>query len=160
MNIETKTLIPNKEWILKEKNQKIGSILKNKKGFNFLKKGEKIFLKNKQEVKNFFGIELPESFIKEQNFSSNIYIIYDYPCSSKPFESLYNLKKKLPLFSKSSKSKSKYCAGYYLIKFRKGWVKSFCPKLITLERYQYHGPYKTEHQMKLVLSTLNKHESN
>ena len=49
---------------------------------------------------------------------------------------MYDVKRKLPLFTKSKKSKSLYCAGYYIIQFEKGWVKSFCPKLITIERYE------------------------
>jgi hypothetical protein len=69
---------------------------------------------------------------------------------------VYNVRKKLPLFAKSDKSKSQYCAGYYVIKFRKGWVKSLCPKLITLERNNYYGPFKTENEMKIVLNTVNK----
>ena len=48
---------------------------------------------------------------------------------------MYNVQKKLPLLQKSKKSKSLYCAGYYyIIKFDKGWVRSFCPKLVTLEK--------------------------
>jgi hypothetical protein len=45
-----------------------------------------------------------------------------------------------------------YCAGYYIIKFEKGWVKSFCPKVITIERNEHKGPFKTEIEMKMVLS--------
>ena len=69
---------------------------------------------------------------------------------------MYSVRQKLPLYAKSAKSKSQYCAGYYVIKFRKGWVKSYCPKLITLERYPYHGPFKTETEMKSVLNNVNK----
>ena len=60
------------------------------------------------------------------------------------------------LAEKSSDSKSLYCAGYYCIKFEKGWVKSFCPKKITLERYPYKGPFKTEIEMKQVLANVSK----
>ena len=84
------------------------------------------------------------------------FFIYDYPCTSKPYVPVYNVKKKLPLYANSAKSKSQYCAGYYIIKFRKGWVKSFCPKLITLERYPYHGPFKTESEMRDQLNITNK----
>ena len=94
--------------------------------------------------------------MKRKEKEENTYSIYDFPCSSKPYEPVYNLKKKLPLFAKSSKSKSQYCAGYYVIKFRKGWVKSFCPKLITLERYPFHGPFKTEIEMRNTLNIVNK----
>lgn len=161
MKINSKILIPNKEWIIKTDDSKLGSISKVKKGFNFLKKGQKIFIKSIDEIQNFFGIEINESILKTSNISYNLNqnTIYDFPCSSKPYEPIFNIKKKLPLFTKSSKSKSKYCAGYYVIKFRKGWVKSFCPKLITLERYPYCGPYKTEQEMKSILYTLNKNET-
>jgi len=59
------------------------------------------------------------------------------------------------LFTKSPKSKSLYCAGYFIIRFEKGWVKSFCPKLITLERYEYKGPFKTNLEMRTELSKAN-----
>ena len=73
---------------------------------------------------------------------------------------MWDLKKKLPLFTKSEKSKSVYCAGYYIIKFNKGWVKSFCPKLITIERYDYKGPFKTEIEMRQQLSIENAKSTN
>ena len=65
-------------------------------------------------------------------------------------------KKKLPLFTKSKKSKSLYCAGYYIIKFEKGWVRSFCPKMLTLDRYPFKGPFRTQLEMKQELANANK----
>lgn len=160
MNIISKTLIPNKEWIVKNDQLKIGSIAKNKKGVSFFRKGQKYPFNNIKEIQEKFGIVLEDAeFLYKNKTESSPYFIYDFLCSSKPYDPVYNLKKKLPLFAKSSKSKSRYCAGYYVIKFRKGWVKSFCPKLITLERYQYFGPFKTEQEMKTTLNTMNKHET-
>jgi len=49
-----------------------------------------------------------------------------------------------------------YCAGYFCIHFDKGWVKSFCPKLVTLETYEYKGPFKTEIEMRQELSRANR----
>jgi hypothetical protein len=69
---------------------------------------------------------------------------------------MYDVKRKLPLFTKSEKSKSLYAAGYYVIQFEKGWVKSFCPKLITVERYVTKGPFKTELEMRQELSRANR----
>lgn len=159
MNAISKILIPEKEWLLKEGKEKLGSITKDKKGFTLLKKGQKYKLNNAEDLIIKFGIDLNKETVKKIKDSTNektVYSIYDFPCSSKPFDPIYNLKKKLPLFAKSDKSKSQYCAGYYVIKFRKGWVKSFCPKLITLERYPFNGPFKTEQEMKTVLNTVNK----
>ena len=77
--------------------------------------------------------------------------VHGYPTSVIPFNTMYDVKRKLPLFTKSNKSKSAYCAGYYIIQFDKGWVKSFCPKLITIERYNFKGPFKTEIEMRQEL---------
>lgn len=160
--IATKILIPNKEWIITDDQKKIGSISKNKKGFTFLKNGYRVFLKDTAEIKTQLGVALFEEGLKKHRTIEQkevpSYTIYEYPCSSKPFNPLFNVQKKLPLYSKSLKSKSKYCAGHYLIKFRKGWVKGFCPKLITVERYPYHGPFKTELEAKTLLNKINKNE--
>jgi len=158
MNTTAKVLIPNKSWILESSGTKLGTLNKEKRGYVFFKKGEKIELDDINEVRERFGEELfKESINNIKNLKPiDPKVIYDFPCSSRPFNPVYNVRKKLPIYAKSSKSKSLYCAGYYVIKFRKGWVKSFCPKLITLERYPYHGPFKTEHEMKTILNALNK----
>jgi len=160
MNSTAKTLIPNKEWLIKDNDKKIGSIAKNKKGYTFLHKGKHLDFKNLADIKSQFGIAIFEEGIKKSKkeiVNVNAHnSIYDFPCSSIPHNPVYSIKKKLPLYAKSEKSKSLYCAGYYVIQFRKGWVKSFCPKLITLERYPYYGPFKTESEMKSMISSINK----
>jgi hypothetical protein len=155
-----KILIPNKEWLITDNHKKVGSISKEKKGYSFLRRGQSVAFKSLAEIKEKLGIALFEESVKKirPQQVENL-VIYDFPCSNKPYEPMYDVKKKLPLFAKSSKSKSQYCAGYYIIKFRKGWVKSFCPKLITLERYPYYGPFKTENDMKSQLNKINKHEA-
>jgi len=159
MNSTAKVLVPNKEWLVRDGNRKIGSISKQKKGYAFLKNGDQINFKSLAEVNAQFGIAIFEENIKKiksDSADNKNYAIYDFPCSSKPHNPVYNVKKKLPLFVKSNKSKSQYCAGHYIIKFRKGWVKSFCPKLITLERYPFFGPVKTETELKTLLNNVSR----
>ena len=158
MNSTAKVLVPEKEWLVKNNKNKIGSIAKSKKGYLFLHKGKSLKFQNLAEIQEQLGIALFEDSIKKikSEPDNKNYSIYDFPCSSKPYEPVYSVKEKLPLYAKSAKSKSQYCAGYYVIQFRKGWVKSFCPKLITLQRYPYHGPYKTEAEMKAMLTLVNK----
>lgn len=158
MNSTAKILVPNKEWLIKANDRKIGTVSKAKKGYVFLRNGKAIPFKDLAEINSQFGVALFEESIKKHKLETapKSYSIYDYPCSSKPFDPVYNIKQKLPLYSKSSKSKSLFCAGYYVIKFHKGWRKAFCPKLITLERYPFKGPFKTEDEMKSQLSRVNK----
>ncbi len=82
--------------------------------------------------------------------------IYHLATSTVPYNAMYDLKKKRALFTKSKKSKSLYCAGYFIIHFDKGWVKSFCPKEVTLEKYEHKGPFKTELEMRQELSRANR----
>jgi hypothetical protein len=161
MNSTAKILVPNKEWLIKTNNIKIGSISKSKKGYVFLKQGKAVSFKNLSEINAQFGVALFEESIKKHKAESTTktYLIYDFPCGSRPYDPVYNIKQKLPLYAKSSKSKSLFCAGYYVIKFHKGWRKAFCPKLITLERYPYKGPFKTEDEMKSQLTKVNKNET-
>jgi hypothetical protein len=156
MNSTAKVLVPNQEWLVTDNNKKIGAISKNKKGYVFYHKGKTVDFKNINDIKTQLGIALFEEGIKKikNDSTDKNYNIYDYPCSSKPYEPVYSVKEKLPLYAKSSKSKSRYCAGHYIIKFRKGWVKSYCPKLITLQRYPYHGPFKTEIEIKSLLNSI------
>ena len=159
MNSTAKVLVPNKEWLIQDGGIKVGGVSKEKKGYTFYKNGNRVPFKTLTDINTAFGIALSEESVKklkDEAAENKNYAIYDFPCRSKPYDPVYDVKKKLPIFAKSDKSKSRYCAGYYVIRFRKGWAKSFCPKLITLNRYPYQGPFKTETEMKTVLNTLNK----
>ena len=126
-----------------------------------MRQGKKVDIADLAVFQTLFGITIKEEDLKKEKAgtkktTSGDHSIYEFPCSSKPFNPVYDVRQKLPIYSKSDKSKSQYCAGYYVIKFRKGWVKSFCPKLITLERYENRGPFKTELEMRTVLSSMSK----
>jgi hypothetical protein len=72
------------------------------------------------------------------------YEVYGFSCDHKPYNSLLNVAKKLPVYSKTSKSKSFYCAGHYLVKVSNIYTYAYCPKLITLSRYDFVGPFYTK----------------
>ena len=62
----------------------------------------------------------------------------------------------LPVYAKVAGKGIYYAAGYYCIHFEKGWKKSRGPKLATLLKYGYEGPFKTELEMRQRLKVLNK----
>jgi hypothetical protein len=119
-------------------------MLSSSDGSSFFGKREELI---KAFGKDFFSSKIKTTISQDENCD-----VYGYPTSCDPFNPMFNVQKRLPLFTKSQASKSLYCAGYYIIRFNKGWVKSFCPKLITIERYENKGPFKTELEMKQVLS--------
>ena len=101
-------------------------------------------------MKKKFGVDIIWTDItpSDTNHSKVNHTVHGFPTSVTPYNTMYDVKRKLPLFTKSDKSKSAYCAGYYIIRFDKAWTKSFCPKLITLDRYENKGPFKTELEMR------------
>jgi hypothetical protein len=156
--IHAKPVVDGKFWIVEQDGNKVGVLkITEQKKYVFSSKNSITTFENKKKIVEQFG---PEFFIKKTTVTKTESLVedsvYDYPTSTVPYNPLYDVKRHLPLFTKSNKSKSVYCAGYYIIKFDKGWVRSFCPKLITIERYPYEGPFKTELEMKHRLSNARK----
>ena len=60
--------------------------------------------------------------------------------SAKPYNTVYNVQSRLPIYTKEPTSKSWYAAGWYEITINNKTTIEFCPKLILLERYFYRGP--------------------
>jgi hypothetical protein len=151
--IHAKPIVDGKFWIVEQNGTKVATLHKkeNNKFVLSSTNGEVMFNK-KQDLTKQFGINffLPGTKVKVTTIEPNE--CHGFPTSVKPYNAMYDVRRKLPLFTKSNASKSLYCAGYYTIKFNKGWVKSFCPKVITLERNPYKGPFKTEFEMKQVLA--------
>lgn len=155
--IHAKPIIDNKFWIVEQDGEKIATLRKDEEN-RFVMSNElgiKIY-ENKKSLTDQFGADFFVVKIVKESDDAKPNEVHGFATSAEPHNPLYDIKRKLPLFTKSLDSKSLYCAGYYIIKFDKGWVKSFCPKLITLQRYEFKGPYKTELEMKQVLSNVSK----
>jgi len=156
MELKAKPVIDGKFWILEEQGNKVGTLQKDESNAFVLtnKNKSSTVFKDIKSIEKQFGKNFFISSKKEENTSTQE--IYGYMANCNPHNPMYDIKKKLPLFTKSDASKSVYCAGYYAIHFEKGWVKSFCPKLITIQRYEYKGPFKTELELRQVLSNVNR----
>jgi hypothetical protein len=150
-------IIADKFWIVEADGEKVATLRKDDENRYVMsnRKGVRVY-ETKESLTNEFGKTFFTVKILKEADTSLPNEVHGYPTSTSPHNPLYDVKRKLPLFTKSEDSKSHYCAGYYTIKFDKGWVKSFCPKLITLQRYPFKGPFKTELEMKQVLTNVSK----
>jgi len=156
-DIHATPIIPEKFWIVEQAGVKLATLRKNEENRFVMSnvEGVKIY-DTAQSLTKEFGKDFFVAKIVKEADSAKDNEVQGYSTSCKPHNGMYDIRRKLPLFTKSDDSKSLYCAGYYVIKFEKGWVKSFCPKLITLQRYEYKGPFKTDIEMKQVLSNVSK----
>ena len=168
-NIKAKEILKNKFWIIEDANQgnKIGTLSKDENNhymYSCQRPCEPVGCRSRTEyysclkdLKKGIGGEIlwSNATISDANKTVSKEI-YGLVTSTVPYNAMYDLKRKFALFTKSKKSKSLYCAGYFIIHFEKGWVKSLCPKQVTLEKYEYRGPFKTELEMRQELSRANR----
>ena len=154
MTLKAKPVLKDRFWIVENNDQRIGTMSYSDDRYMFSSRVETCFFDNKRQMKKKFGADIIWTDITQNEVpvTNNDFTVHGFSTSVAPYNTMYDVKRKLPLFTKSEKSKSAYCAGYYIIRFDKGWVKSFCPKLITVERYEYKGPFKTELEMRQELS--------
>ena len=153
--IKTKTILKDKFWILEEEGVRVGTLSISEDKYMFSGPTGTTYFESKKALKSTFGDNVLISEVLDVPEEKPEKEVYNFPTSTHPYNPMLDVQRKLPLFTKSNKSKSLYCAGYYIIRFDKGWVKSFCPKLLTVERYEFQGPFKTDLEMKSALSKAN-----
>jgi|TARA_B110000971_G_C20014668_1_gene503321 hypothetical protein len=157
MTIKAKEVLNGKFWIVEDEGVNVGTLSFSDEKFMLNDtNGKCVIFNNADQVSNRFGSKILWSKLDiTETSGNNEKLVHNMPTSCVPYNPIFDVKRKLPMFSKSNKSKSLYCAGYFIIRFDKGWVKSFCPKLITIERYDFRGPFKTEIEMRTELSRVN-----
>lgn len=143
MELIAKPVVKNKFWIVEDHGKKVATIQAVEEGgFVYVHDNEREKYATIKVLSNQHNIIFDKS--KPTKVKSEIYEVYGYPSSFKTYNEIFDVQRKLPLFTKTSKSKSFFCAGHYLIKFSNTWVKAYCPKSITLNRYEYLGPFKSQ----------------
>lgn len=152
MTQQAKPIVKNKFWVVEEDGHQIGTIQAVDDGGVVLVRGhtrEKFpslkILANRHNIK----FTRPAKKAVEEN------TVYGYPCDGHPYNSIYDVKSKLPLYTKDNKSKSYYCAGYYLVDFEGTWLSVFCPKKIVLSRNKHLGPFGDKDSLNQCLKQIS-----
>jgi len=153
MSLLAKAIVKNKCWIVEDDGTKIGTIMTTPAGVVYQHEQKREQFASLKLLSDRYNILVDKTPPKRVITESNN--VYGFPCEHKPNNILWDVRHKLPIYTKGSKSKSFFCAGYYIVKFNNGWVKSYCPKLITLNRYTYAGPYDTVEEMQERLRIAN-----
>lgn len=145
MNI--KELVADKFWIVENNNGKVGTIRKLDTGYEFFDQRTKT-TEMIESIKNFKATKVVEKNQEckiHEGYPTNSPTVFAYQHDS------------LPTFKKKENSKLVFSAGYYILKYSgMGWQHAFCPKLETLNNYQYRGPYLTEWDMNINLKKARK----
>jgi hypothetical protein len=145
MNAVAKPVVKNKYWIVEEGGNKVATIQAVEEGgFAFVHDNTREKFASIKMISKKYNIE----FVKaEKTKTPKNSDVYGFPCKGHSYNEIYDVARRLPIYTTSAKSRSYFCAGHYLIKFNNSWIKEFCPKLITLNRYEFVGPFKTETEL-------------
>jgi hypothetical protein len=140
--IEAKPVIPNRYWILKQDNRKVGQIEADDSG---------VTVKIQNRVAGYKTIRMASreaniEFTKLSSAKPAANQVHGFEVTGRVYNPVWDVKHRLPLFTRDTKSKSWYAAGWYMVKQHRVWKAVQNPKLITLQRYQYQGPFHTQQQ--------------
>ena len=143
--LTAKIVVKNKFWIVEKDGQQVATIQTSPEGVSY------VYNEKREKFVSFKLLKDKYNIIFNNDKKKKPAITFDvggFPCDHRPYNPLFDVTKKLPVFTKTSKSKSFFCAGYYLIKFNLDYVQSYCPKLITLNRYEFIGPFHSVNEVK------------
>lgn len=143
VTITAKPVIDKQYWILRKDNKKVGAIEAQGDGFVLRLQDRVATYKTIPMVRDDIEIEFaPAEKITPPATDS----VHGFSTGCKVYNAMWDVKQRLPLFTKEEKSKSWYAAGWYRVKQHRNWRIMQNPKLIVLERYQYQGPFYNEEQ--------------
>lgn len=139
--IQAKPIVADRYWILKQDNRKVGEIEATGEGYT---------VKLANQVRGYKTIKLVSreaniEFEKPETASpAPKNLVHGFPAVGHVYNPVWDVRHRLPLYTREDKSKSWYAAGWYLIKQHRTWKLVQAPKLITLQRYPYQGPFRTK----------------
>jgi hypothetical protein len=153
MNLIAKPIIKNQYWVVTDGERKVGNVESQGNGFE-VKIGTNIeHYDNTKQIEKVKNIEFER--IVKSNQTTTIPPFAVFPTGdNRIFNSVLDVKRKLHLFTKTNKSKCYHVAGWFAVKQTYEFAPIFCPKYIFIQRYDYHGPYKTENEVKSIINTL------
>jgi len=145
MSIIAKPIVKDQFYILTQDDKKVGNIEATGDGFAVRINNKVMPFKTMAMIRKQVDIEFP-AVGNRPNKQPSSYQVQGYPSGARVYNPIWNVQHKLPLFTKSRKSRSWYAAGWYQVKQRRTWTIVQSPKLITLERYPYQGPFYTREE--------------
>jgi hypothetical protein len=149
-------------WLVHQGTNRLGILNKDvQEHYTYITGKELVNFGNRNEVVNHFGnMSLfeeqitEEPIIKDKLYIKGYEVDYNDPYTLAESHPEYN--NPLPLYTKIENGDICYAAGYYCINFEKGWKYARGPKLATLLKYGFVGPFHDKIQMRQQLKKLNK----
>ena len=148
MTIIALPVIDKQFWILKENDRKVGNIEACAGGYQVKINNQTAQFKTIRMVEQRVNVHF-ESVHKRIKSPESKHLVHGYLVAGRIYNPMWDISQQLPIYTKNSKSKSWFAAGWYRVKKGRSWHVLQGPKLIMLKRYTYHGPYHTKQEAEL-----------
>jgi hypothetical protein len=152
--LKAKAVVKNKFWIVEQDGNKVATIQTTDDGVVWVDGHVREKFPTITMLKDRHNVD----FVPGKSKTEKPQDVYGFPVSGRFYNPLYDVIKHLPIYTKQEKSRSFYCAGYYLVQLGSSWTRAFCPKLITLQRYTFKGPFATEQEQLDYQEQLRKND--
>lgn len=142
--IEAKPVIPDRYWILREHNRKVGNIEAEPGGYSLNIRGRSAKFQTLDMIRDRVGVDFRSPLTGQPNPPG--YEVNGYPTTHQPHNAIFDVQYQLPLWTREPRSKSWMAAGWYAVRQHRNWQAVLCPKRILLERYEFRGPFRTREE--------------
>jgi hypothetical protein len=143
--------ITETSYILEKDGSNTGLVIVSTDGFKVIGPFDKKVFGDADELTRYLGGDLTiEARESEDDKEDEIGQINGYPIKHK---AVFDVEEgDIVTYSKASKSKARFAAGYYALDFEHGWTGSYCPRTQTLEENQFIGPFRTKLEMQNAMA--------
>ena len=137
-------VIDKQYWILKDNDRKVGNVEACAGGYQVKINDQIAQYKTIKMVEQRVHVQFESvpKVVKEKPTNS----VHGYPVAGRMYNPMWDVPQKLPIYTKTNKSKSWFAAGWYQVKKGRAWQVLQGPKLIMLQRYPYHGPFHSKEE--------------
>jgi hypothetical protein len=143
MSLIAKPIRKNELWVVTDGSHKVGNVEANASGFQ-VKIGDQFSqFDSTKSIERLAHIEFQRP-LKPAKQSRPQYAIW--PTTGKTYNNVFDVKRRVHLFTKTQASKCYYAAGWFRILMNDTWQTVFCPKYIFVQRYEYQGPFMSSEE--------------
>lgn len=144
-----KPIIKDQYWVVTDGEKKVGNVQANSAGYEVILNGSSVQFNNTDDIKKKTKIKFQ---VLKSNNTKVEFPYPEYPIPNKTYNNVFDVKRKLHLFTKTENSKCLHAAGWFILNISNTPEVVFCPKYIFIQRYPYQGPCKTENEARLLLN--------
>lgn len=145
MSLIAKPIVKNQLWVVTDGSSKVGNVEYTGACYNLKIGGNQKQFESTRAIQRLVSIEFQRPYrSSKQNLPYAV-----WPTSGKTYNNMFDIKRKLHVFTKTKKSKCYHVAGWFSLTLNGERQTVFCPKYIFIQRYPYSGPFMTKEEAEL-----------